>query len=44
MNLIASCLVEAGKRRGWIFKVLNAVKNVVDNRFLVMEQRAYEPK
>ena len=38
MNLIASCLVEEGRRRGWIFKVLNAVKTVVDQRCLGMEQ------
>ena len=44
MNLIASCLVEAGKRRGWIFKVVNAVKTVVDPRCLGMEERAYESK
>ena len=37
MNLIASCLVEEGKRRGWIFKVVNAVKTVVDHRWKVGE-------
>ena len=38
MNVIAYCLVEVGKGSGWIFKVINAVKTVVDHRCLGMEQ------